>query len=203
MGSGNKAEMLIAICAVITSVIALFVAWDQGRVMRAQQHGSVFPVLQADGSISNTPGTRRLGLSFANSGVGPALIESVEVMRGDTRLVSLIEYRDRLPEGYQLSWTSMVGRAVAPGDEVLAVEMVWPEGAISAEQHAAVAAEWSDLTFEVCYCSVFERCWKSYFLNNEQTERTKACQRSEVDVFEELSSAPQSLNINTPELETP
>jgi len=58
MGNGNKAEMLIAICAVLTSVIALFVAWDQGRVMRAQQHGSVYPVLQVDGFVSSTP-TRR------------------------------------------------------------------------------------------------------------------------------------------------
>ena len=41
MGTGNKVEMLIAICAVLTSAIAVFIAWDQGRVMRAQQHGAV------------------------------------------------------------------------------------------------------------------------------------------------------------------
>lgn len=35
MGTGNKVEMLIAICAVLTSAIAVFIAWDQGRVMRA------------------------------------------------------------------------------------------------------------------------------------------------------------------------
>jgi len=203
MGTGNRAEMLIAICAVITSVIALFVAWDQGRVMRAQQHGSVFPVLQAEGSVSVTPTARRIGLSFANSGVGPALIKSVNVWRGDRHLEGLEEYRDRLPAGYQLSWTSMVGRAVAPGDEVVAVEMTWPAGALSAEQHAAVAAEWGGLTLEVCYCSVFERCWKSLFLNNERTERTKACTRSEQDVFENLSTLPQGLEDNSPELETP
>lgn len=203
MGNGNKAEMLIAICAVITSVIALFVAWDQGRVMRAQQHGSVFPVLQANGSISVAPDARRIGLNFSNSGVGPALIESVDVMRGDTRLAGLVEYRDRLPEGYQLSWTSMVGRAVAPGAEVPAVEIIWPTGAISAEQHAAVAADWGALTLEVCYCSVFERCWRSFFLNNERTERTKTCTRSEQDLFENLSTAPMALDPISPELETP
>ena len=32
MGTGNKVEMLIAICAVLTSAIAVFIAWDQGRV---------------------------------------------------------------------------------------------------------------------------------------------------------------------------
>ena len=48
MGTGNKVEMLIAICAVLTSAIAVFIAWDQGRVMRAQQHGAVYPVIQID-----------------------------------------------------------------------------------------------------------------------------------------------------------
>jgi hypothetical protein len=63
MGQGNKAEMLIAICAVLTSVIALFVAWDQGRVMRAQQHGSVYPVVQMVGFVSRVPDHVSLGLN--------------------------------------------------------------------------------------------------------------------------------------------
>ena len=48
MGNGNKVEFLVAICALIASSMAVYMAWDQGRVMRAQQHGAVFPVLQVD-----------------------------------------------------------------------------------------------------------------------------------------------------------
>ena len=33
MGTGNKVEMVIAVCAVVTSALAVFIAWDQGRVM--------------------------------------------------------------------------------------------------------------------------------------------------------------------------
>ncbi len=82
MGSGNKAEMLIAVCAVITSAIAVFIAWDQGRVMRAQQHGAVYPVVQVEGFVSSDQDFASMGIRLSNSGVGPALIERVSVLKG-------------------------------------------------------------------------------------------------------------------------
>ncbi|HCX12097.1 MAG TPA: hypothetical protein DHU81_17525, partial [Hyphomonas sp.] len=81
MGTGNKVEMLIAICAVLTSAIAVFIAWDQGRVMRAQQHGAVYPVIQIDGFVSTSVDTASMGIRVSNSGVGPALIEQVRMLR--------------------------------------------------------------------------------------------------------------------------
>ena len=53
MGTGNKVEMLIAICAVLTSAIAVFIAWDQGRVMRAQQQGATI-ILRLDARASSS-----------------------------------------------------------------------------------------------------------------------------------------------------
>lgn len=201
MADRNRAELIIAVCAVLTSAIAVFIAWDQGRVMRAQQHGAVFPVLQANGFVSVGPDHRKMGLTFENSGVGPALIESVEVRMGDTPLASLDAHRGRLPEGYQLSWSSMVGRAIAPGDEVVAVDVTWPRGEIDQAQHNQAAADWSELTFTVCYCSVFDRCWKGNYLNDERTERVRKCERSTQDVFEDLAQTPAASDTITPELD--
>lgn len=201
MAERNKAELIIAVCAVLTSAIAVFIAWDQGRVMRAQQHGAVFPVLQANGFVSIGPEHRKMGLIFENSGVGPALIESVEVHAGDTPIPDLRAYRDRLPEGYQLSWSSMVGRAIAPGDEVVAVDVTWPRDAIDQAQHNQAAADWSGLTFTVCYCSVFDRCWKGNYLNDERAQRVRKCERSEQDVFEDLAPATVVPDTLPPELD--
>lgn len=201
MADRNKAELIIAACAVLTSAIAVFIAWDQGRVMRAQQHGAVFPVLQANGFVSVSPDSRKMGLIFENSGVGPALIESVEVRVGDTPVSSLDAHRSRLPEGYQLSWSSMVGRAIAPGDEVVAVDVTWPRDAIDQAQHNQAAADWSGLTFTVCYCSVFDRCWKGNYLNDERTERVRKCERSTQDVFEDLALPPAAPDTISPELD--
>ncbi|WP_321488384.1 hypothetical protein [uncultured Hyphomonas sp.] len=202
MGKGNKVEMLIAICAVITSAIAVFIAWDQGRVMRAQQHGSVYPVLQANGYTSTDPEVREIGVVFRNSGVGPALIESVDVFRGDEHVDSLISYRDALPPGYSLSWTSMVGRAIAPGETLDALRISWPVGQMSHAELDATAQEWGSLTMKICYCSVFKRCWNVEGLaQNSPAERVKSCERSEQDIFEGLSSVNQAQDDKNPELE--
>ena len=202
MGTGNKAEMLIAVCAVLTSVIALFVAWDQGRVMRAQQHGMVYPVLQAEGFVSASTEMREMGIRFRNSGVGPALIEAVEIFENGTKLESLFARRDALPGGYDLSWTSMIGRAVAPGDEVVALDLYWPTDTLSAAEQARVAADWGNLSMKVCYCSVFGRCWVAHGLaDNSPAERVKACKRSETDIFADLSVVDQALEQTTQEAE--
>lgn len=202
MGTGNKVEMLIAICAVITSAIAVFIAWDQGRVMRAQQHGSVYPVLQADGYISTDPYVREFGVWFSNSGVGPALIESVDMLRDGERLENLNAYRDELPDGYDLSWTSMVGRAVAPGERINALRISWAADAISPMVQTKTADKWGRLTMEVCYCSVFKRCWEVEGLaQNSPARRVKACVRSEEDIFENLSLVNQVQDELNPELE--
>jgi hypothetical protein len=202
MGTGNKVEMVIAICAVVTSALAVFIAWDQGRVMRAQQHGAVYPVLQADGYVSADLDERLMGVKFRNSGVGPALIEAVEMLEDGGRVSDLISYRDALPDGYNLSWTSMVGRAIAPGEEIDALRISWPADAISAAEQARTATEWGKLTMRICYCSVFERCWKVDGLSeNRPAQQVKACKRSERDIFADLSPVAQASDEINPELE--
>ncbi len=199
MGNGNKVEMLIAICAVLTSAIAVFIAWDQGRVMRAQQHGAVYPVVQVDGFVSTGANTASMGIRLSNSGVGPALIERVRMLKNGEPIESLAPYVDRFPPGYVQSWTSLVGRAVAPGAEVEPLRVDWPREAVSNTQLNAAAADWSELDMEICYCSVFERCWVALGLGvgrgMDRAERVKRCERSDTDIFEAVanrSSAPET-----------
>jgi hypothetical protein len=190
MGNGNKVEMLIAICAVLTSAIAVFIAWDQGRVMRAQQHGAVFPVVQIDGFVSTTAETASMGLRLENSGVGPALIESVEVLEDDTPTDGLRAYVERLPDGHQLSWSSLTGKAIAPGSEIMPIRLAWSRDAITSDQMNQLAAEWGRLDFEVCYCSVFDRCWVTRGIGTARAERVARCEQGERDIFEELATRP-------------
>ena len=184
----SRLEMVVAVCAVVTSVIALFVAWDQGRVMRAQQHGAVYPVLQVDGFVATTQDQRQLGIQFTNSGVGPALIESVEAVRNGEPIAGLSDHYARMPAGNELSWTSMVGRAVAPGDNIRALVISWPLESISHAEQLSASQQWSDVQLNICYCSVFGRCWTTVGLGNSRIKPVKKCARSDGDIFEELSS---------------
>lgn len=197
----SRLEMVIAICAVLTSVIALFVAWDQGRVMRAQQHGAVYPVLQVDGFVSTAQEQRNLGIRFSNSGVGPALIASVEVISDGQKIDGLKKYYDQMPSGHDLSWTSMVGRAVAPGENTLALAISWPVEEFSHDELTAASAVWAGLELNVCYCSVFGRCWEVAGLTNSYREQVMKCDRSERDIFEDLSAVASLPKQEIPEAE--
>ena len=206
MGTGNKAEMVIAICAVVTSAIAVFIAWDQGRVMRAQQHGSVYPVVQIEGFVSSTNETASMGFRVSNSGVGPALIERAEMLKDGEPVASLRPYVDKLPPGYQQSWASLIGRAIAPGAEVVPLRVDWPLDTVSVAERDAAAMAWSEMDVEICYCSVFNKCWTARGLqmgiSMSRAERVKRCDRSKTDVFEALANyAPAPGTDTTAEVE--
>lgn len=185
MGDGNKVEFIIAICALLTSMIAIWVAWDQSRVMRAQQHGMVFPVLQADGFVSTKDDDIAIGVRLGNSGVGPALLESVTARKNGEILGSLEPFRASLPSGFQISWTGITGRALAPGTQIDAIRLEWDSDDITRDQLNTAVADWGQIEFEFCYCSVFDRCW-SADMGVSRADPVKSCEPATVDLFEEF-----------------
>lgn len=194
MGDGNKVEFLVAICALITSAMAVFMAWDQGSVMRAQQHGSVYPVLQVDGFVDENASHTSIGINIANSGVGPALIESVEFFVNDERTESFDGYLDSLPRGFDLSYSAVSGRALAPGNTVTAISMQWPNNAFDRSTISRIQSDSDTWSLEICYCSVFKRCWMTTQIGQSRAEPVKSCKRRDGDIFETLGEprfAPQ------------
>ena len=188
MRTGSKVELLVAICALVTSVMAVYMAWDQGRVMRAQQHGAVYPVLQVDGFVSTTAEMASIGIRVSNSGVGPAMIEDVIVQRAGATLESFTPHRHSLPAGHDISWAGLTGRALAPGEHITPLNIVWPRDGISADALNTTALEWSELEVQICYCSVFDQCWRTATLGGSRADRVDSCQVSETDIFESLAT---------------
>lgn len=201
MGHGNKVEFLVAICALVTSMVAVFIGWDQGRVMRAQQHGSVYPVLQVDGYVSTHGGATRMGLRFSNNGVGPALIESIDVLREGQRIDDLSPYLESLPPGYELSWHNMLGRAIAPGEDIIALEFGWSLNDLPHDRVLASSKAWESLSFETCYCSVFNRCWKMADIGTSRAERVDRCRPGDTDIFSDIAASAEPGQTPAPEVD--
>lgn len=196
MGDGNKVEFLVAICALVASAMAVFMAWDQGRVMRAQQHGAVYPVLQVEGFQSTTHEIMSMGIRISNSGVGPALIEDVILLYDGERVDGFDEERAKLPNEYDLSWSGLAGRALAPGEEIIPLRLMWERDEISFETFKSTARDWSQFDLQICYCSVFERCWKTESMGTSRADPVNKCVASQDDVFDALEitqNAPMSL----------
>jgi len=178
-------QALTAIGAMVVGLAALFIAWDQARVMRAQQHGAVVPVLQVDGFIQSTETQRDLGLRLVNNGVGPAMIRTVTLMRDYAPTDGFDPLVAHFPDDFDRSWSSVNGRALAPGGEVMPVVFNWDRDALSEQELVALLNEWNRWGVEVCYCSVFERCWIS---SSSQTlrEPVGSCPDSAIDQFERI-----------------
>lgn len=182
-------QAVTAVGAMMVAVAALFVAWDQARVMRAQQHGSAYPVLQVDGYVATSPTSASLGITVANHGVGPALIEHVQLYRHGERQFDFEAYRSSIPEGYDLSWSSLTGRALAAGDSVTPLNMRWSREDISDADLQQAATDWDGWDVVLCYCSVFQRCWRTSLIGGARAERVQQCELGETDPFEQLGEA--------------
>lgn len=200
MGNDNKVEMLVALCALVTSVVAVYIAWDQGRVMRAQQHGEVYPVLQVDGTSSNSLHYSELGLNVSNSGVGPALIESVELIVDGEVVTDLLDVVGTLPLPSSDSSAALAGRALAPGEKIEAIDLRWDRSEVSPEEIGNFALATSDWQLKICYCSVFGRCWQTSRIGTGRAERINECRSDETDVFSNFSirNYPRNANPDTP-----
>ena len=182
-------ETVGSIAAIVVGVAALFVSWDQARVMRAQQHASVLPAIQIDGYRAREGGTASIGLRVRNAGVGPAIISSVELTRLGEVSEDFASIAALLPEGYDLSWTTMIGRVIAAGETVEAVSFYWPVAALDAEQSEALAAEWASWDVTVCYCSVFDRCWVAETRGvGDRARDVNSCPSPDYDLFERIGA---------------
>ena len=144
--------MVVALAAVLVGVCALVVSVVQARVMQEQQHASVWPSLVVTRS-HNESGLRVL---VTNPGLGPAVIRDVRASVDAAPAATWADILralapEQLPFGAATSTVS--GRVVAPGEAVEALSIPDPDVA------ATVAGELHRVEFEVCYCSVYERCW--------------------------------------------
>jgi hypothetical protein len=169
-------ETVGSIAAIVVGVIALFVSWDQARVMRQDIRASVWPALQVQGFVDTEGGGLALGLNIENAGVGPALIERITVRHRGEVVEDLDDLEARVTQGFDLSFETVTGRILAAGDSVQpfvfrfeSVEAFMPDGEpISTRQAAGlITSAW---TAEVCYCSSLGQCWTADTTTNPPAE---------------------------------
>ena len=182
-------QSVTALAAILVSVIALYVAWDQSRVMRAQQHGAVIPILQIDWSVSRDTQDMRLEMNVRNNGVGPALVEAVSLYREGEAHADMSVFMAELPSGAGRAWTSISGRSIGVDEEIRPMELTWRASETDREDITRIVDHIETWHVEICYCSVFGRCWQASARTNERPSPVNQCELNERDVFESLGLA--------------
>jgi hypothetical protein len=154
-------ETVGSITAIVVGLAALYVSWDQGRVMREEVRASVWPAVQLDGFVSREGSMISIGLNIANAGVGPALIRRISVFHEGELVRDFDELAATMPADADASRQTVAGRILGAGDKIEAFSFRYPLGPDSAdavELERAMSDAWE---LEVCYCSSLGQCWIS------------------------------------------
>ena len=137
--------------AATLAVAALVVSIVETRIMREEQHMSVWPRVMA--ATSRNRGGFQVVVQ--NKGLGPAQIRTVVVgtpegvfTQWSDAFASLLR---RPSENFYFS--TLGGSVLMPGE---AVEAVTVERSPLADSLSVAAA---DLRVDICYCSAYEDCW--------------------------------------------
>lgn len=172
--------MAVSLAALVTSIASITMAFHNGQSMDrlVTANSWPFPILENSNFIA---GESRIQLAVRNSGSGPAKLETVTMFyegkavanwRDLMRACCLAAGKDGSDEqiqkqtGYMLSATPSA-YVLLPGEQVLLLSLPRSETNVAA-WNGLNAARFK-LSFEACYCSVFDDCWTT----NLQTTRPK------------------------------
>lgn len=167
-------DLVMGVSVVFISVMSLVVSVNHGRTMEKLVHenermvaANTMPYLEFSGSeLDEKTGQPRLSLNLKNGGVGPALIDWLDVRFKGRSLPPAAFFKaccvqgmvGRFPKGVVYS---NVSNTVLPARET--VELLVISAAAEPEVRQAAAAARQHLTARACYCSVLEECWLTDF----------------------------------------
>lgn len=191
-------ETIAAICAIVVSVIALYVAWDQSQVMRAQQHASVWPIVNSEISLDRNEEENFISFAVKNVGVGPAIIQQASLSVNGQSIKKYDELSDAIFDEVLSNKAGVVAAnylgVLGAGESRTALKLSWPRD----EEHDAafvgllrkfLGEGKYNFNVELCYCSVFERCW----INSENTlnrpQNVEKCEVQHKDLVQDLLSS--------------
>lgn len=161
-------DKITTFAVVVISLAALFVAWDQARIMRKQNEAAVWPLVKVHLAFDRAQ-DNHIRLSLVNTGIGPALIENWQLrVEGKTIhtskdiLTNLVPKNLSVPQTYDIS--DIPGSVIPADGERVVFDARWPFSEIHDKGFAEMESRirnpsdpQADLV--ICYCSVFETCW--------------------------------------------
>lgn len=140
---------VIATCALVLTIY-------QACLSRQQQRLSVRPVVQLDFRYSDNDAEAAIYLT--NHGIGPAEIKSLTVDLDKARVTSwkqLLSEVGAVPENQTLTFGRYpTGTIYPPNFERILIRVNGPAAA------TAFRKAFDRMHFEVCYCSLYDECWR-------------------------------------------
>ena len=193
-------DMTVAVAAVFISVVSLAVAILHGRTMErmAEENARLvaansWPFMQYGAGTVTTDGVTKVHMKVVNAGVGPAKIESVELMwkgvayRGSREFLEACCGFDPA-SGTKFDSSIFASYVVPPGIENRFLEFSrQADPAVFAALQQVVFS--GDLQLNVCYCSIFDDCWQTDLTTlSLKPKQVEACALPKVPFDEGISN---------------
>ncbi len=157
-------DRIVAGAAFVVSLSALAVSLVQTRVMMAQRDAAVWPRVSLYTSVRN----EELVVGARNVGVGPAIVSYAQAKLDGKPMATLMTLVDSAPVPANWNSSAEVTRGNLTGS-VVAVDEERELLHIKGELARYVVQLGSRVSIDVCYCSVFDKCWsiKAHRLSQE------------------------------------
>jgi hypothetical protein len=154
-----RPDLIVALLAVLIGLCTMFVYIYQARIMSKQIHAATWPYLEI--IFSNTGNS--FSINVKNKGAGPAIVKNAlvrvdDVIYQDTQanldsIAFLLTGSHDLLNGY----TNVNNRVMSPGEVINFIEVTDSTSVKLILQ----GLRKHSVHFEICFCSVFEECWKA------------------------------------------
>ena len=195
--SSRFLELIIAASVVVISLASLFVALYQGRVMERTMKASVLPVVEyTTGNYDIDLDEPRITMTLSNNGLGPATIkqvlfryEGVEFTSpGHLLALCCVPGADNVEEAQAILRTAafpvitsvLRNRVLTPGQTLPMLSMPDQDlGELGAGVWAELDTARFDVEVEVCYCSVFDDCWRTRYPDAVRTPVERCIRRED------------------------
>ena len=156
-----RADILIAVCALLVSGFATVASWWQTRVVAQQLSAQVWPYV----NVGLTYGPKQIIISADNDGLGPAVVRWLVFTVDGRPKRSFAEVQRALAPGSRgrSSWISELARGsvIKVGGSVQLLRVEDP-ALLRPLEHGLPR-----LDVQTCYCSILSNCWIASIRNAE------------------------------------
>lgn len=179
-------QTVLALAGIFIGSVALFAALGESDAVRRQLDTSVWPRLAIIRSFSGEAGSEEFSIEVENAGIGPAIVKSFRVTHDGEPLADWTDLASRITDAENVGYSNetVAGSIIRAGVTIRAAhfEATSNEDPLIAERLRA-AVDDGVIVFELCYCSVFDRCWRQTSTERDP-EPVRRCPGEGPDDFE-------------------
>jgi len=179
MTSSDRTDRIMSVCAIIAALAAVVVSAYEARINREYQRISVWPRLQqANSFLPDAPYQRVI----SNVGIGPALIQSVEINVDGVKCRTWGEVIKKMigKPSTEVYSSFHAGSVLLPGKEIIVLKIPAGDDAKNFWEQT----QGNRLSIRICYASLYQQYWMSDSLA-EQPVAVSECHSNSEKEFQQ------------------